>query len=126
MPNNSTAAEILGRVCAKVDGVDGLCAVLGKLDENGAGHLGRFLAGLPEAEMLTFVNGLNAATPAEVSRVAAAFNAGQSPPGTDIGALGRVLGAFPKATVHERGVVTQGWGKEVRVPWASIASINYS
>ena len=78
MPMRSPA-EILGTVLGKVDKVDGLCAVMGQLNEQGAGNFGRFLGQQSEGEMLSFVRGLNTASPAELRRIAAALNAGQMP-----------------------------------------------
>jgi hypothetical protein len=39
--------------------------------------------------------------------------------------LGKALAAFPKATVYERGLVAQQWGREVALPWAVLTSIYY-
>ncbi len=79
MASSRSPAEILGAVLGKVDSVEGLCALMGRLNEQGAGQLGRHFGRQGEGEMLAFVRGLNGAAPAELDRIAAALNAGRAP-----------------------------------------------
>ncbi len=73
-------AEILGSVMGKVSGVDGLCAVIAQVKENGAGNLGAYMAGLEEKEMLEWIEGLNRLPEAKRAVVAESLNAGEEPP----------------------------------------------